>query len=185
MTITKITLNQIRALYFHQMPMDFPAEEIKPLAMIEQSFALGQYHGYICRQGDKTLAYALFVGMGKHALFDYYAVRQDLRGQGLGSAFIQALIDGPLQSKDVVLLEVEDPDCATTPQDKNKRERRLYFYLRNRLSDTGVRSIVNHVPYRVLSLPMEHPMAKADIRRIYAELYKTTLPDRPFQPILP
>ena len=122
--VETLSLPQIRALYRERMTRDFPPDELKPLAMIEKALARDEYVCYGAVNGGGILAYAYFVMLkenGKpYALFDYYAVRQDIRDRGVGSRFMQALIAGPLREMDCVLLEVDDPDCAKTPEEKNK-----------------------------------------------------------------
>ena len=99
-TVETLSLAQTRALYHERMTRDFPPDELKPLAMIERALARDEYISYGAVSGGDIWAYAYFVKLkeqGKpYALFDYFAVRQDLRDQGVGSGFLQALISGPL-----------------------------------------------------------------------------------------
>ena len=67
---------------------------------------------------------------------------------------MRGLIAGPfLADADAVLLEVDEPDAAVTPEELDTRNRRLAFYLRNGLHDSGVRADVYGVTYRLLTLP--------------------------------
>ena len=172
-----LTPAQVRALYHERMEADFPPDELKPLSMMEALLSQKRYDCYGFFEGDDILAYAYFVRLGRWALLDYYAVRDDLRDTGVGSAFLQGLIGGPLQGLDCVLVEVDDPDAAPDPDERTHRERRRQFYLRNGLWDTGVRVWLFFVDYRVLAMPAKrHPLPEA-IREIYAALYHSMLTD--------
>ena len=171
---------QVRTLYEERLRDDFPPDELKPLWIIERAIARGEYVCYGAAEGEQTLAYAFFVRLefsnGTCALLDYYAVRKDLRGKGMGGGFLQALIAGPLKGMTCVLLEVDDPDCAADAQERMIRERRLRFYLRNGLTDTAVTAVVYGVSYRILVLPVGVASSPEETRRVYAAIYRAMLP---------
>ena len=183
--VETLSLPQIRALYRERMTRDFPPDELKPLAMIEKALARDEYVCYGAVNGGGILAYAYFVMLkenGKpYALFDYYAVRQDIRGQGVGSQFIQALIAGPLRDMDCVLLEVDDPVCAQTQEEAEIRNRRLAFYLRNGLRDADVKATVYGVQFKIMTLPVGSALSREEVRQKFAALYRSLLPARLFQ----
>ena len=178
--VQTLSLSQVRDVYAERMVCDFPRNELKPLFMIEWALARGHYACYGAVEGGEVLAYAFFVlqgdGAARCALFDYYAVRADLRDRGVGSAFIRALIEGPLAALDCVLLEVDDPAFAPDAREREIRKRRLNFYLRNGLSDTTVTAEVFRVPFRVLSLPVGKRPTPQQAGRYYAMLYRCMLP---------
>ena len=92
-SVETLSLPQIRALYRERMKQDFPPDELKPLAIIEKALARDEYVCYGAVNGNDILAYAYFVKLkeqGKpYALFDYYAVRQDIRDRGVGIADVK------------------------------------------------------------------------------------------------
>ena len=184
-SVETLSLPQIRALYRERMKQDFPPDELKPLAMIEKALARDEYVCYGAVNGNDILAYAYFVKLkeqGKpYALFDYYAVRQDIRDRGVGSRFMQALIAGPLKEMDCVLLEVDDPACAGTPEEADKRNRRLAFYLRNGLRDADAKATVYGVQFKILTLPVGRALSREEVRQKYAALYRALLPNSLFQ----
>ena len=172
-----LTLSEVRGIYKTRMVEDFPPAELKPLSAIESMLSQGRYACYGFCAGEGILAYAFFVKLGRWALLDYYAVRRDSRDQGLGSRFLGELISGPLQSFDCALAEVDDPDFAAEPQELAIRNRRKAFYLRNGLWETGVRASTFGVPFQLLALPVGERMDGESIRRVYAALYHSVLPD--------
>lgn len=178
--ILPLTLAQIRAAYPVLLVPAFPENELKPLRMIEGALKRGEYVCYGALAGDDIQAVAFFVrieaGGGRLMLFDYLAVREDLRCQGLGGRFLRALIDGPLKGQGTVLLEVDEPSRADTPEERALRVRRLHFYLRNGLHDTAVLATVYGAAYRILTLPGSGALTPEEVRGLYAELYHAILP---------
>ena len=179
--VRTLSLEQVRGLYAQRLKRDFPPDELKPLSRIERALARGEYACYGAFEGESILAYAFFVLLGRRALFDYYAVDAALRDRGIGSRFIRALIEGPLADMDCVLLEVDDPDSAPSPEEAGVRRRRLAFYLQNGLVETGVRATVYGVDYLILSLPVGNRPDPEQTRRVYAELYRAILPPRLYE----
>lgn len=175
-TIRPLTLSQVRAIYVQRMREDFPPDEMKPLARIEELLSEGLYACCGWFDGDRMPAYAFFDVFENSALLDYFAVEKSMRDQGLGSRFLRALIEGPLKDKDCALLEVEDPDCAADAEEKALRLRRLGFYMRNGMIDTGVRATAFHVTFKLLSLPVGRVPVGQAARRAYASIYRAILP---------
>lgn len=178
--IRELLSGEIRELYVRRLARDFPPDELKPLSAIERALSQGKYVCYGAVDEGAILAYAYFVKMGKWALADYYAVEETHRNAGIGSRFLQALVAGPLRDMECVLLEVEDPEQAKDAAEREIRERRRKFYLRNGLRDTGVAAEVWHVPYRILELPLGAPLGAEQVRQIYAALYREIMPRKTY-----
>ena len=178
--VNRLSLAQVRSAYAALLIPAFPEDELKPLRMIEQALGRGEYLCYGASHGDDVLAAAFFVRICREGrtlmLFDYFVVREDLRCRGLGSRFLQALIEGPLKGEAAILLEVDEPSCAETPGEEEIRNRRLAFYLRNGLVDTGAMATVYGVTYRILCLNAQSVPTPDEARRLYAALYHAVLP---------
>ena len=175
--IKELTIEQIREIYAERIPKDFAPDEIKPLSRIEDALSKGHYACYGAFDGNLITSYAFFVINGDDALLDYLAVREDLRGSGTGSEFLQGIRAGLLRRFERVLLESENPDYAETDDDRKTRERRLRFYRKNGLMETGVLSTVWNVPYRVLQFPDGKSLSADETREVYRGLYKVLLPE--------
>ena len=183
--VEKLDLAQVRDAYAGLIVPAFPENELKPLKRIEAAVRRGEY---LCcgavAEGD-VLGAAFFVRIRRGGrtlmLFDYLVVRPDLRCRGIGAAFLQALIGGPLRRADVALLEVDDPDRADKPEERALRRRRLAFYLRNGLCDTGARATVYGAAFRILALPGGETVDAEQARGVYAALYKAILPPHTFR----
>lgn len=178
--VKPLSLPGIRRIYAQHITRDFPPDERKPLDAIESAYARGEYQCFGAFEEEKLAAYAFFVKLRKNAetlyLFDYLAVLPERRDQGVGSRFLQALMADALSAADCVLLEVDHPDYAKTEAERALRLRRLAFYLRNGLTDTGVSARVYHVEYRILSLPVGKPRKSAETADIYQALYHAVMP---------
>lgn len=171
---------QIREIYRTRMVQDFPAEELKPLSRILEALSRG---GYACTgyfDGEMLLAYAFFVIAGNEYLLDYFAVSADSRGTGVGSGFLTAL-KGRLPQDALVIIEVEHPAFAGGAADRQMRERRREFYLRNGCLDTGQEACVFGTEYRLLELPLCAPHTAAEVRAAYLRLYESLLPPEMFR----
>ncbi len=184
-SVELLSLPQVRALYAGRMREDFPPDEIKPLSAIERAMGRGEYFCLGAMAGEDILAYAFFVRLREeereYALFDYLAVKKEARCQGVGSAFLRALVAGPLKGMQAVLLEVDDPAFAQDAAEEVIRNRRLRFYLRNGLTDTTVTATVWGVAFRILALPVGICPSPEETRRMYATLYRAILPPELFE----
>ena len=182
-SVRELTREEVRLLYREHMKDDFPKNELKPLSMMEAALDRGDYltlGAFLTDPPDPSpAAYAFFVTPGDAALFDYLAVRRDLRDCGVGSAFLRSL--GPTLARfRPVLLESDDPDHAPNEGERTRRLRRLAFYERNGLIDTGVRGWAFGADYRILVFPSPSgaPIPEPeDTARLYRDLYRTFLPE--------
>jgi hypothetical protein len=130
-------------VYNKRMKYDFHANELKPLDYILNITEKGLYlpMAALPDNADQNdfeicdiIAYCFFVKTDENLfLLDYFAVRADLRGTGKGSEIIKHF------SKYNFMGEVEDPDYASDEADKQNRQRRMSFYIRNNLKPTGVK----------------------------------------------
>ena len=181
MDIGLLTLPEIREIYRKRLKHDFPANEVKPLARIEKAFRDGRYRCYGVREGDDLLAYAFFVLTGDLYLLDYYAVKKDLRGSGIGSGFLKELNSRCLREAACVLVEVDDPFFAGNDKEKKICERRLAFYLGNGLLDTGARARTFGADFLILEFPRGKPHSQAEAGEFYSRIYRSLLPERLFE----
>lgn len=171
--IRKLMKEDLREIYLH-MEQDFPANERKPLRLIEESFDTGFMEGYgFFRTEQETsvlLAYALFVSIRDVLLFDYYAVIPECREKGVGSYFLNELKE-KLADKECVIGEVENPDYCEDPDERRVMERRIDFYLRNGLRDTGASGKVYGVEYRFLEMELGGTHSKEEAEERIGRFY--------------
>ena len=118
--LKKLDRKEMEEIYRTQMQSDFPPAELKPWKRIKEMLEEGIYFAYGMYEEEKLLAYAFFVRAGKEQLLlDYYAVAEQARGMGIGSRCM-ALFCGELQEQggSIILIEVENPDCAETDEER-------------------------------------------------------------------
>ena len=123
-------------------------------------------------------------GAGPRYMFDYYAVIKDMRGMGVGSHFIKKLLAEDLGDGSLVLLEIEDPDCARSPEDREICERRRSFYINNGLIDTGVHVNTFGVEFVLMEAPAFGKHTKCEVREYYADFYRAFLPPLIFRKMI-
>lgn len=217
MHIRTLSAEEMREVYDRFMVADFPEDELKSFRIIERLMKDGQY---ICcgvfrkNEADADAAgpgsgacavkdlcgYGLYVFLEKdgvkHYLIDYLAIREDMRGRGVGSAFLRdvaGILPGPAG---MCLVEAEDPEYAPDASERAVRERRIAFYERGGYYDTGVRACLFGVRYVILNKAAgrpsdrqsEYPSAGTsdrpvqrtepdpqDIVRVYREIYEYML----------
>ncbi|AQP52960.1 hypothetical protein CBF34_05765 [Vagococcus penaei] len=150
----KITLTELSDIYLTFMVNDFPADELKPLALIQKLMKQGRYACYILEKENECLGYACFVWQDeKFKLLDYFAVNPKYRGQGIGSQMITWMKDQRIA--DTIILECEDPIVATTTEEKSIRERRLDFYFKNGAIKTSLQYNLLGVEFVILTLTIQ------------------------------
>ena len=180
MNIDRLTLPEIREIYRKRMKNDFPGNELKSLAMIEKVFGEGRYLCYGVREDADILAYAFFVLTEDLYMLDYFAVKKELRGSGIGSGFLKELNSRCLKEAACVLAEVDDPFFAGNDKEKAICERRLAFYLGNGLLDTGARARTFGADFLILEFPTEKTHSRAEAEAHYSRIYRSILPKQIF-----
>ena len=179
MEIRKLTLlSELESIYNTCMIRDFPPNERRPLASLAAGWNRDEYDCYGLYEGNELLAYAFFVRLpgksGFNYLFDYLAVCEGHRGEGIGSAFLR-LLSGRIQNAECIVGEMEDPDAPCEGQERAIREKRRRFYMRAGFLDTDVRACVFGVDYLLFEVPTKRAHTKDEIREIYTSLYRSIL----------
>ena len=178
MIYRNLSITEAKTVYNTFLKEDFPKSERKPFFAIEKSLRKGQY---VCcaafNDVDEITGYAFFLtNNGSDYLLDYFAVRKDLRGTGVGSAFLKNLSKTVLQDALCVLVEIDNPRLSAG-REKQIYERRRQFYIRNGLIDTGVETKTFGVEFRLLELPITKRHSMEEVKAIYGALYRSYLPD--------
>ena len=167
--------SQVEALYQKRLKKDFVRNELKPLSSMRHSWEKNAYDCYGLFAEDEILGYAFFVRLGNSYLFDYFAIAEEHRDEGLGSVFLRQLAED-FWAADCVVGEVEDPEKAKDADSRTLRERRLQFYLRSGFRKTELTSRVFGADYRILEVPTAKTHTTEQLRRIYTDLYRSVLP---------
>lgn len=164
-------------IYETRMVQDFPAAELKPFTAVREMMQAGIYEPLaLYDEADHLQAYAWQVLLPgrRSALLDYFAVRKDLRGGGIGTQALQALSRHYAHRLDDLILECEHPEEAP---DRAVAQRRIAFYLRAGACATRIESRVFGVRYQILTLPCGGHAEDAVVGQELKELYRMMVPE--------
>lgn len=177
MFFATLTREQIEKIYNECMKVDFPPNELKPLAMIFKAMEEGVYFCYGLMEEDEVLGYAFLLKLrdSEDYLIDYIATNQKKRNQGLGAVILKELRE-LLKDADSVIGEVENPDLADSEEERTLQKRRYQFYMRNGLLDTGVLATCFGVPFIILEQTCSKAHTKEEIISLYKAHYQALLP---------
>lgn len=160
---TDAQLQQIEALYMRA----FPAAERKPFSMILRTRRRGNAEILTIEAADGTFAgEAITVQCGSLVLVDYFAVSEEKRGCGVGSAALQLLRER--YADKTVFLEIESTKAENAPN-RAQREKRKAFYLRNGLSCMPFRAVEFGVEMEILTFSGE--VTFDDLHRLYKSVF--------------
>ena len=177
MQITRLSAAECEDLYRSALPRDFPAAELKPFAEIQRLLESGVYEPLLLTDdAGARLAYAWQVVLPgqRTALLDYFAVRYDLRGSGVGTAVLKELAAYYAPRKQSLIIECEHPAEAPEPA---VARRRIGFYLRAGAHAAAMESRLFGVRYQIYSLPAGGLAKDEEIHRDLQELYRTMVPE--------
>ena len=171
MELKKVDAERARDLYDHYLVEDFPEDEIKPFFIIERAMKEGHYEVIEAFDEDGLAGYAFTVLLDRNdALLDYLAVTKERRGQGLGTLFLQKLVTSSYAGM-TLYLEVESPSVVKDEEEKNLRQRRIDFYLRNGAKKTMVQVFFFGVLYEILVFsPLKDAPWKRMVRHMYRQI---------------
>ncbi|MBQ3105831.1 MAG: GNAT family N-acetyltransferase [Lachnospiraceae bacterium] len=166
------------SVYEQYGKLHFPEAELKPLSAIRRLWQQGVYSGLGFYHDGTQIGYAFFVTLKEQAiaLLDYYAFLEAYRGLGCGSQGLQ-IMTHKMHNLRGIYIESEDPDGeAYRSADtllRRQQERRLCFYARCGARDTGLRSRLFGVDYRLLYLPVQASIAPhyEDVTAIYHTMF--------------
>lgn len=175
MYIEKLTKKQVKEVYAEHLRTDFPPSETKPLSAILRAMNKGIYECLGLIEDGELLCYAFLVKHGENYLLDYLATVSGRRGTGVGSVMLGALAEH-IGGGTCLIAEVEDPELADSPEEKNIRTRRLRFYLRNGFADTGIRANTFGVGFIIIEMLRDKAHSAEQIREIYRDCYRMMLP---------
>ena len=147
--IRRLDAKTLTKVYEQSMQEAFPPEELKPLKNMLEMQAEGFYDVWGYYPNGELVAYACVCSHQTPVLLDYYAVVESYRGQGHGSAFLQALA-ADRERYGSMMMEVEAVASALDEDDCVKRARRLAFYERLGFRLTVTEASVFGVHYQVL-----------------------------------
>lgn len=178
-----LSLSQLKDIYTPCLARDFPADELMPLRRMEALTQTGNQTSLGFYDSQGLAAYAVFILRpgSPAALLNYFAVQPRCRGMGVGTACLQQLGQAAKESgAGYVVFEVESPTSASSPAEREIRQKRIAFYLRGGAKPAGVSSWLYGVDYDIMFLPGERPPAgSSQVKADLEELYHVVVPPNP------
>ena len=98
-------LDEVHALY----ETAFPASEKKPFSMIVSGQGTGLVEILSLEENNRFLGLAIMAKAGDRVLLDYFAIADEVRGHGAGSAALQALRERYQGMR--IIIEIESTKC--------------------------------------------------------------------------
>ena len=119
---------ELKDLYNHEMTMDFPKSELKPLGAMLRLMDMGCYDPLLVTEEGEPVGYAMLwlPPDRRGALLEYLGVLRGKRNGGLGARVLALLSDRYGQ----LFGEAEKPN-SSDPAENDLRRRRIAFYERN------------------------------------------------------
>ena len=128
MELTRLNKEQLSELYNHELVVDFPKAELKPLHAMHRLMDMGRYDPLLVLDGGVPVGYAMvwLPTTRDGALLEYLGVLRGKRNGGLGSQILTLLADRYGQ----LFGEAEAPS-SPDPAENDLRRHRIAFYERN------------------------------------------------------
>ena len=199
LTLKELTTDDLDKKYYATLNADFPVTEIRNLESIKSYIRQGMYFCYDLylkddekecseskeegKEGGKENSNGKYVGyayflkdpLSGWMLLDYLGVKKELRGMGYGSMFLTKVLK-VLGRDNYVFIEVEAAEFLPFKPFDSHRQKRLDFYIKNGLLDTGVVTETYTVFYTILvykeGVGIKDIPSKRDIGKLYLNLYK-------------
>lgn len=150
----------------------FPKAERKPFGIMKQKVKQGVMECLLIREKGQPVGLAVTVLHKDMVLLDYFAVHRKFRGQNYGSEALGLLRERYRGRR--LILEIELPDEHAPNQEERIRRKR--FYLKNGMTETGLKVCVFKVPMEVLT---DHkPLTYEEYHGIYRDSIGTVFARR-------
>ena len=173
--LTLLKKHQIEYIYKTYMVVDFPPDELKPLAHLLRMVEEGLCTYYALFDGSEVLSYFGLCVKDGFALVDYLAVNSEKRGQGIGSETLKLLKEAA--GDNTILIECEDIAATEDEAEKIIRTRRINFYLRSGFTLTTAKANLFGVDYALLTYPEK---SEAETKLGYETVYRAMLGDETY-----
>jgi len=143
--------DEMKASYQGHMINVFPENELKPCDSIYNEMLEGKYLACGLYAGEELVGYVFTACMPeREQLFgQYVVVKEEYRSMGVGAVMMDKVMQH-YSGYRCFMADVEDPDYPVDNEDRQARERRMRFYIRNGFRRTRVKAHVYGVDYEVI-----------------------------------
>lgn len=167
----------------------FPDDQRMSQGRIANLLAQQAMHITACASDGETVGFAAYLRPTSHRFswLEYFAVRRDRRGGGIGSALFRWTAAVATHDAAGMLLEVEPPETAANEEERDTRLARLSFYQRLGCLalpglDYSMWTLHGDIPMQLLLYPGEErgPADAEDRSRLYALIHQAVADRRRF-----
>lgn len=171
-TIRPMELTEVE-FFYKRIIQDFPVGEYAPYDILYRQLRKGIQEGLVFGDGEQVLAYSINAAGTDYVLISLLAVLPEFRKQGVGSAFLAALIKH-YSGRPGIIIEVERPELAANSTAKAFRQWRIGFYEKAGFYlIEGIDYSIWDVPMHLMALPMTSSpqMINESIQEIMKQIY--------------
>lgn len=143
----------------------FPRYERKPLWIVRMKHRKGEADIWVIDQDGEFSGFAITVNELDMVLLDYFAISEDKRSSGLGGKALKLLQEKYANKRFFLEIECEDEGAENNAE----RVRRKEFYIRNGMSEIGVKTNVYTVDMELLGYNCR--VSFEDYERLYRACY--------------
>ena len=154
---------ELRQLY----ESSFPVKEQIPYGDLIHLLDVMDIDYTAYQDGEQIVGLTMVLRLPRYNWGWYFAVREDLRGQGFGQGILSALLE-KYRSERPFIIDIESPDQPDAPNPEQRR-RRHAFYLRNGLKDTNTSRTFDGITYTIMT-NSDEPFSQQDYDDIIAAL---------------
>ena len=158
---TQTHYKQIEDLYIKS----FPVCERKPFSLILEKQKTGNVDVLILEKNGRFLGLAITMMDKDLVLLDYFAIAEECRGTGYGSAALHALFDFYKGKRFFLEIESTYAEAANIQQRLLRKE----FYLKNELTALGIQATVFETNMELLGHNMT--LTFEEYQDIYRNIY--------------
>ncbi|MBR2095868.1 MAG: GNAT family N-acetyltransferase [Fibrobacter sp.] len=133
---------EVRRLY----ETAFPKEEQIPWADLMRLMKTMSLDFTVYYEDENLVGLTIVYPRKQFNWFWYFAVPEELRGQGIGQRILTQLIEEYKGKSNILDMESPEQVCENSEQ----RKRRHAFYLRNGFRDTGVEKSFKGIDYTIM-----------------------------------
>jgi GNAT superfamily N-acetyltransferase len=173
-TVRAIEIRELKNIFKH-IRQDFAKGEYAPYTVLKHQLQKGLQDGLVLQKAGKDTAYAICAAGHEngYVLISLLAVYAEFRQKGFGSIFIEEIKE-KYKDKNGIIVEVEKPEGATSPEEREIRLKRMRFY-----EKAGFYQVPNidysiwDVPMHLMIFPLRTPAEdiNRNIGRIMYDIY--------------
>ncbi len=146
MNLVRMKSSDVYHTYFEKMQFDFGSQELKKFQELKREISNDTCDAWNIVVGQKIIGYAFVVKdkKGLYGLLEYFAIDKSLRSSGFGTKAIGMIKERYSRNVKLLYVDSESPDSA---QNRRIAARRLNFYRRAGVKDTGIVMDFASIPY--------------------------------------